>query len=890
MNPSDRSIRIRGASTNNLRRIDVDIPRQKITAIVGVSGAGKTSLAFGTVYAEGYLRYIESISPYIRQFLDKIEKPPVDLIDGLPPAIAFRHRKPAKNPRSIVATSSDLYDYIRIVYAKISDFFCPQCGGKVEKFTIDEIVSHIMKSGIRKVAVCFEYTGEVAFLVNRGYYFLWKDGKKRRVGKEIHGKTVHVLLDHIEVDRKNRSRIFEAIDRSMSLGRGFAVFFDGTSKHEFPTELFCTRCQKPYDHPDENLFSFNSPRGACPRCKGFGDLQRLDPDLIFDTSRSIADGAIRPLSGPAARHFFAHLLASAESHGIDIHRPVGRLTEAERDYLLEGGADFPGINGFFESIRRKSYKVQARVFLSRYTSYRPCDLCAGSRLNGLALSFRFKGNNIAEVLNFTIAEARSWFVAIDPREYRNKISATVFDEIRSRLDYLFNSGLGYIHLNRHTFTLSQGEFQRINLAFILGSVLSDSLLIIDQPSSDLHPHDYRKLTRFFTRLRSLGNTLLLVEHNRDIVSQADCILELGPRSGKQGGRVMFMGSRERFFKQSRTLTQISFNRPATLKSSAGPAPGWYKVENADSHNLKHIHCRFPKHRFTVITGVSGSGKTTLLFNEIFGKRIPGAANKVFIDPGVQKVKTTTNIAGFFEIFTPLREFFARLKESQLSGYLPGHFSFNSPLGRCEECRGSGSIEMEMQFLPPVKITCSGCRGLGYKPEVLRIKFEGHSIQDVLELSIDDALELFTDSLPKIRPVLENIRENGMGYLKLGQRLSALSLGELQRLKLMKYLHKNRQNTLFLIDEPSFGLHPYDIEMLTALIDRIVANHNTVIAADHNFSLLAHADHIIDLGPEGGDGGGRLIYEGDVPGLLDHRESTTARYLRLIVKHGDRPSP
>jgi excinuclease ABC subunit A len=878
-----KTITIKGAKTNNLKNIDVSIPRGHITSIVGVSGAGKNSLAFKTLYAEGYLRYIESISPYIRQFLDKVEKPPVDKIDGLPPAIAFRHKKPAKNPRSTVATTSDIYDYLRIIYSKVSDFTCPRCGEIVVSYTIDEIITDILKKNKGKISVCFEYCGDISFLINRGYYFHLENGIKKKIEVTNKPDTMAVLIDEIEVKPGNKSRLFEALDRSITQNKNQAIIFNGEIQTSYPLLPICTRCQIHYEQPDENLFSFNSPKGACPTCKGFGDIQQLDEDLIFDRELSLTQGAIKPLSTRITQSYKNHLLDKSTARGIDITKPVKNLSDQEIHFLMHGDKNFPGISGFFEFIKKKSYRVQARVFLSRYTTYKVCPDCKGSRLNPIALAYRFQGKNISDLLSLTIEEAYHFFETVGYDEYRSKISPAVFDEIKTRLIYLIESGLYYICLNRQTFTLSRGEFQRINLAFVLGSVISDSLLIIDQPSADLHPFDYEKLIKFLLNLKQNGNTVLVIEHNRNIVKHSDFIIELGPSSGEGGGRIVFQGKKADFFSKNKTLTQQFFNRPPIAKNP-GPAPlQFHEFQNASAHNLKNFDFKIPKNRFTIIAGVSGSGKTTLLYDEIYLKHYERSEDILFVDPGISRARANSTVIGFFNIFTPLREFFSQLKESKLHGFLPGHFTFNSPLGRCGECKGKGFVEIEMQFLPTVKIICSECRGIGFKSDILRIKFQDKNIHEILNMSIHEFNESMGNHIPRIKETLVNIQLHGMGYLKLGQRLTTLSLGELQRLKLIKFLTTKKKKTLFLIDEPTFGLHDFDVEMLKNLIDQIIGNQNTVVAADHNFSLIAHADYIIELGPEGGEKGGVLLFQGRMEELLKTESSITGKYIKKILK-------
>lgn len=899
-------ITVRGVRTHNLKNIDIDIAREKITALVGVCGAGKTSLAFNTIYAEGYSRYIESISPYIRQFLDKIEKPPLDSIDGLPPAIAVRQKKKVKNPRSIVATSLDVYDYLRLLYSKTAKFHCPGCGSSIRRYSIDEMTPEIFDLYQGKIEVCFPYKGEVAFLINRGYYFYVDPEKKdrQRIDAGVKQKDIYVLIDTIELEEQNTSRVFEALDRSIALGSGDAVVFyidqkDGKKQSRlFPSGLYCPHCDIRYPEPDEHLFSFNSPKGACQTCKGFGDLQDLDKDLLFDTGKSLAEGAVHPFNTPATRYFRREILENAQNRGIDINKPLASLSEEDLDFLMNGSGYFGGIRGYFDRLRSKSYKVQSRVFISRYSSYTKCPDCDGARLNALARAFTIQGKNLPALLNLTIGKAAGFIHSLEPADMKHAIDPAVIGDIYSRLHFLVETGLSYIQLDRPTFTLSRGEFQRINLTFILGSTLTDSLLIMDQPSSDLHPRDYEKIVSYLQQLKQFGNTILLIEHNRDIAAACDRIIELGPYSGENGGSVVFSGNTSDFFRteerDNKTVSQSYFSRTLELKPGKPTFSGWLTFKDACTHNLKGFDIKIPKHAFTVVTGVSGSGKTTLLYHEMYlkpddrlkrGKGRKQVKETIFVDPGLQRVRANSIVAGFFGVFSPLREFFASLKESKIHQLTPGHFSFNSAQGRCEVCKGKGFKQVEMQFLPAVDIPCNTCNGSGYKADVLKIMYKEKNIRQVLDLSINAFVSFAGERLPmSVQQTVAELLEHGLGHIRLGQPLITLSAGELQRLKLLKHLNLNSRHNLFLIDEPSYGMHPCDLEMVMGLIDKLTANQNTVVAAEHNMELISQADYIVELGPGAGEEGGNIIFAGLPQDLLHRENSPTAGYLKKNIKN------
>jgi excinuclease ABC subunit A len=898
---------LRGVRVHNLKNIDLDIPLDKFIIITGVSGSGKSSLAFDTLYAEGQRRYIESLSAYARQFLERMEKPESDLIEGIPPAIAIQQKAVTKNPRSTVATVTEIYDFLRVLYARVGVVHCQRCGQSVRRDTIDAIVEKLYSLPLQtKLWISFPWPREKSLspLRKDGFHRIIQEGEivpldKARVKKNKH---LYVLVDRLSLDEEERERLVDSLEMGMKKGEGkVKVQIETGEEREvflFSDKLECKKCQIVYEDPFPNLFSFNSPQGACPECHGFGDLAVLDEDKIIpDKTKALEDGAVEPWTKPVSRGMMRELISKARRHGIPTDVPFKDLKREWQRFVIDGGDDYYGVKGFFDWLQTKKYKVQVRVLLSRYRKYIPCPSCRQMRLNPLALNVKIAGLSIGQAVQMTVQQAFGFFQNLKLSSYEKQVAEKLIAEIQNRLKFLLEVGLDYVTLDRMTFTLSGGEAQRINLAAALSTALVGTLFVLDEPSIGLHARDSQRLIDILKSLKDIGNTVMVVEHDPEIIKSADYCIDLGPLAGEAGGEVVFSGRFEDFskFPGSLTAEYLRGEKEIPVPEERRIPKAFITIQGASQHNLKNIDVQIPLNAFTCVTGVSGSGKSTLLYDVLYlglveeaidgFKEITGKFHLdkiIMVDQSPLSISPRSIPATYTKAMDDIREVFSQIREAKALGFKPGHFSFNTPGGRCEECKGAGQQIVEMQFLSDIILTCEACKGKRFKSEILEIKYNGKTIDDVLQMSIADACEFFMDR-PKVRKKLSPLIEVGLGYLKLGQPTTTLSGGELQRIKLAYNLvHQREKRILYLFDEPTIGLHPDDISALLKTFQRLVDHGHTVVVIEHNMDVIKCADYIIDLGPEGGEMGGRLVAEGTPEQIVRSKKSHTARYLRQHI--------
>ncbi|MBC7348579.1 MAG: excinuclease ABC subunit UvrA [Candidatus Aminicenantes bacterium] len=902
----EEKIVLRGVRVHNLKNIDLDLPVGRLLVITGVSGSGKSSLAFDTLYAEGQRRYLESLSSYARQFLERMDKPEADLIEGIPPAIAIQQKAAAKNPRSTVATVTEIYDFLRVLYARIGTIHCLKCGQPVKKDTIDSMVEAL--SGLRagtRLAITFAWPPgkKLAELKKEGFLRFYRDGKivpaEEAEKTRQPEKKLEVLVDLFQLDPEDRERLVDSLETGLKKGGGRArVRAESGQVFDFSEYLECKRCGLPYEEPYPNLLSFNSPQGACPVCHGFGDLAVLDEDKITpDKKKSIEEGAIEPWTKPASRNLQRELIREARRRGIPTDIPFYKLKPEQRKFVLEGGDGYYGVRGFFEWLESKKYKVQVRVLLSRYRKFAPCPACNRTRLNEKARAIKIAGKSIGDFNALTVREACDFLENLKLTPYEQKIGDRLIQEIRGRLRFLLEVGLDYLTLDRMTFTLSGGEAQRINLAAALSASLVGTLFVLDEPSIGLHPRDNRRLVRILRRIQDMGNTVLVVEHDPEIIREADHLVDLGPGAGEYGGQVLFAGEMKTFLEQGQTLTarylrqEISIPRPQRRRQPQE----FLEIYGARKHNLKNLNLKIPLGLFVCVTGVSGSGKSTLLDEVIYKgltdqstngfDRIVGASriNQVVrVDQSPLSTSPRSIPATYTKALDGIRELFASSREARAQGYQAGHFSFNTARGQCPDCKGAGFQEVEMQFLSDVVLTCETCGGRRYQPDILEIKYRGKNIHEVLQLSVNQALSFFADQRDIVHR-LQPLAEVGLGYLRLGQPTTTLSGGELQRIKLAYHLvHEKNKKILYLFDEPTIGLHLDDVKVLLNCFQKLVDQGHSLVVIEHNLELIKCADYIIDLGPEGGDRGGYLVAAGTPEQVAASPSSLTGLYLKEIL--------
>jgi excinuclease ABC subunit A len=950
---NDNAIRVRGARVHNLKNIDVSIAHNAVTVVTGVSGSGKSSLAFDTLYAEGQRRYIESLSAYARQFLERIEKPEVDEVTGIAPAISIRQKNSTRNPRSTVATATEIYDYLRLLYARAGHTFCLRCGEEVRKDTFDEIAARIMalpegtrfyvlyelkigadpadavagasrrSRGARTAKATPETIRQtLAGLRKRGFNRLYQAGRVFEFATPEDlldidfNKAVWVLVDRLALLPDIRSRVVDSIEICYREGHGEAIIElapdpEATAGSEpqrmvFSERFTCKKCGAAYQEPEPRLFSFNNPYGACPRCQGFGNTVDFDLDRVVpDKSRSLGDGAVEPWTKPRYRSLAVELKKFARTKGIPIDVPFRELTAAQRDAIVDGDKKegFPGIKGFFEWLERKKYKLHVRVFLSRYRGYATCLDCGGTRLRAEARAVKIAGRSITEVCQMTVKQARPFFDNLQLSTAEMSIADKVLEEIQQRLRFLDEVGLDYLTLDRLTSTLSGGEAQRIQLATSLGSRLVGALYVLDEPSIGLHPRDTNRLIEILKGLRDLGNTLVVVEHDPDTILAADDVIDLGPGAGEHGGQVIFAGSRDALLKDAHSLTGRYLRGEARIaipQRRRKPQGKVLKIIGAHTHNLKNIDVMIPLGVLAAVTGVSGSGKSTLVHDVIYKaletKRTGGNwrayCDRIEGDPAIEAIEMVdqspigrtprSNPATYLKAFDPIRDLFAATPDAKKRGLTAGHFSFNIPGGRCEACQGDGTVTVEMRFLADVELVCEECHGTRYKSSVLEVLYREKNIHDVLQMTVREALVFFANS-PKVTARLRVLDEVGLGYLRLGQSGTTLSGGEAQRLKLAAHLTREANSgILYIFDEPTTGLHFDDIQKLLTSFRKLLDAGASVLIIEHNLDVIKSADWVIDLGPEGGDAGGRVVAAGTPEQVARNGQSHTGKFLARVL--------
>ncbi len=929
------NIYVKGARVNNLKNIEVEIPRNRLVVITGVSGSGKSSLAFDTLYAEGQRRYVESLSAYARQFLGKMAKPEVDFIKGLPPAIAIQQKVNTRNPRSTVGTSTEIYDYLRLLFGRIGKTYSPVSGVRVKKHTVEDVLSTAKSypEGTRMAVTApislpdkRQFKTQLEVLLKGGYSRVMKDGTEFVNIEDLladdklknSAEGYELLIDRLAVSHEGdelsrladsaETAFFEGHDKMSLLVWGT----DGIHRHDFSKRFEADGII--FQEPSDLMFNFNNPYGACPTCEGFGKTIGIDPNLVVpDPSLSVYDDAVVCWRGEKMSEWKRELIRIAPMAGFSIHKPYCELTQKELDILWHGHGMFGGIDGFFRMVDENQYKIQYRVMKSRYRGKTVCPDCHGTRLRKEADYVKINGRTISELVRMPIAELRQWFLELDLDERDTKVSQRLITEINNRIGFLCDVGLGYLTLDRMSSTLSGGESQRINLATSLGSSLVGSLYILDEPSIGLHSRDTQKLIGVLRKLQQIGNTVVIVEHDEEIMRAADYLIDVGKDAGRHGGNIIFSGEMESLPKdtESYTVRYLNGDLSIDVPQRRRKWRDYVEIAGAREHNLKNIDVKFPLGVMTVVTGVSGSGKSTLVRDILYRslvrhlgeagdapglhKNLRGDLSRIsaveFVDQDPIGKSSRSNAATYLKAFDEIRKLFAEQQGAKQMGFTPGYFSFNSEGGRCEECKGEGTITIEMQFMADIVIPCEACHGQRYKRDVLEIKFRDKNINDVLNMTVNQAIEFFSESSDstskKIVRRLQPLKDVGLGYIKLGQSSSTLSGGENQRVKLAYFLAQEKpQPTMFIFDEPTTGLHLNDINTLMDSFNRLIAQGHTVVIIEHNLDVIKCADHVIDIGPEGGDKGGNVVIAGTPEEVAACRESYTGRYLKEKLQSMD----
>ncbi len=929
----EQFIEIKNARVHNLKGVDVKIPRNKLVVVTGLSGSGKSSLAFDTLYAEGQRRYVESLSAYVRQFLGRMNKPEVDFIKGIPPAIAIEQKVISSNPRSTVGTSTEIYDYLKLLFARIGRTYSPISGTEVRRDSVSDVVDFItsLPEGtavylLAKIDVSSGRTlaEQLEILLQQGFSRVWRNGTFCRISELIEAgnlsktDTLKLLIDRIAArnDKETQNRLADSVQTAFYEGHNTCEVAYGNTD-ELAIRSFSQAFEADgivFDEPNENMFSFNNPVGACPTCEGFGRVVGIDPDLVIpDKSLSVFDGAIVCWRGETMREWWKKLIYAAPKFDFPIYRPYNELTKAQQKVLWTGNEYFDGLDDFFKFLTAQQYKIQYRVMLARYHGKTICPDCGGTRLRREARYVKIAGKCIADLVDMPVDELRTFFAQLQLDEHDALAAKRLLTEINSRLEFLAEVGLGYLTLNRLSNTLSGGESQRINLATSLGSALVGSLYILDEPSIGLHSRDTERLIAVLRKLQALGNTVVVVEHDSEIIREADFLIDMGPQAGRLGGEVVWSGVAKEATKtdceKSYTLRYLLGIERIEVPKTRRPWSNYIEVKGANANNLKNIDVKFPLNVLTVVTGVSGSGKSSLVRDVLYNAlkphlntdatAVPVACASLtgslkllsdveFVSQSPIGKSSRSNPVTYIKAYDEIRRLFADQPLAKQLGFTAAHFSFNQDGGRCEMCQGEGTVTVPMQFMADLVLECEACHGHRFKSEVLEVHYRDKSIYDVLEMTVNQAVEFFSESdgaaERRIVKRLKSLQDVGIGYVKLGQSSNTLSGGESQRVKLAAFLANEQPSpTLFIFDEPTTGLHTHDIKTLLKAFDALIANGHTVLVIEHNLDVIKCADHVIDIGPEGGKNGGRIVCAGTPEEVAKSRTSHTGRYLRPLLQ-------
>ena len=919
---SKEYILIKGARLHNLKNIDLAIPRNKFVVITGLSGSGKSSLAFDTLYAEGQRRYVESLSSYARQFLGRLNKPKVDSIKGISPAIAIEQKVNSKNPRSTVGTSTEIYDYIKLLFARIGKTYSPISGKEVKKHSIQDVVDFILKKDIGSKFYILAPTHHnkkdqklyLQMLLQQGYHRLKYGDDILRIEDILNEKInlssdFHLLIDRLSVNNKISERLADSIQTAFYEGKGeCTIEFINTNVSQTFNNRFELDGIK-FEQPSIHLFTFNNPVGACKTCEGYGNIMGIDHDLVIpNTGLSIYEDAIACWRGDTLSKYKEDIIFNAEKWNIPIHKPYFKLSKKQKNFLWEGDNEFKGINPFFAQLEKKNYKIQNRVLLSRYRGKTKCLECNGKRLRPEASFVKIDGYSIFDIIDLPIDELRTIFDKIKLTKHETKIASRILTEIKNRIQFLMDVGLNYLTLNRRSSSLSGGESQRINLATSLGSSLVGSMYILDEPSIGLHSKDTERLIKILRSLRDIGNTVIVVEHDEDIIKAADLVVDIGPKAGIHGGELIFRGHFKEIEKERDSLTAQYLNGNLNIKiPKKRNFTNTIEINGARQHNLKNINVKIPLNALTIVSGVSGSGKSSLIKNILYPalvKKLGGYGPKAgqfdsltgnlknisaveFIDQNPIGKSSRSNPVTYIKAYDDIRNLYAKQPLSSARAYKAKHFSFNTDGGRCEHCSGEGEVTIEMQFMANVHLECEHCKGKRFKDEILEVKFQKKNIADILDMTINESIEFFQKAeQTKISKQLQPLQDVGLGYIHLGQSSSTLSGGEAQRVKLASFLGKGKREgqQFFIFDEPTTGLHFHDIKKLLKSFNALIENGHTILVIEHNQDVIKCADWLIDLGKEGGNKGGELIFQGLPEDIINCKQSATGQFLKEKFKH------